>query len=404
MVEYLDKTGLSVFWEKIKDRITNTFGNALTISGGDIANIFALTNGEYNFSITNEAGTHNITTNLEVNAPTIKADTFVKNGGTSTQFLMADGNIYELNTLREDILTVYTLGLTLSNWGESNSSKSVKSWLQYIVDKTYTTTQIDTKLSEITNKLTSVLRWKGIKDTYNDIISITSAEIGDVWHNNADGKEYVATAKIDGTASAGSWEELGGTYDLSKYENAVKADTVTFTTPEGTKVTDLQFYNLKNTKYNLSIPVASALSTGVIRLYDPLSDAALGDEFTQLLVRSSDNVAYVDQKFKPTKANSSGSTAYPILFWNSTTDVKKLPEYYNNFVYNPVTAKLTISGTDSVSSTIQVDSIITKSNSAPKLGTGTVAKATQIMYLNAGVLTAGEELSAITTDYINSLS
>ena len=62
---------------------------------------------------------------------------------------------------------------------------------------------------EIDSKVASVFRFKGAKENLGEVKSIENPAIGDVWHTNDDGKEYVYT----GT----EWELLGFTIDLSAY-------------------------------------------------------------------------------------------------------------------------------------------------------------------------------------------
>ena len=62
---------------------------------------------------------------------------------------------------------------------------------------------------EIDSKVASVFRFKGAKENLGEVKSIENPVIGDVWHTNDDGKEYVYT----GT----EWELLGFTIDLSAY-------------------------------------------------------------------------------------------------------------------------------------------------------------------------------------------
>lgn len=62
---------------------------------------------------------------------------------------------------------------------------------------------------EIDSKVASVFRFKGAKENLGEVKSIEPPAVGDVWHTNDDGKEYVYT----GT----EWELLGFTIDLSAY-------------------------------------------------------------------------------------------------------------------------------------------------------------------------------------------
>lgn len=63
--------------------------------------------------------------------------------------------------------------------------------------------------NEINAKIASVFRFKGAKATYAEVEALTDMVTGDVWHVEADGKEYVYTGE--------AWELLGFTVDLSAY-------------------------------------------------------------------------------------------------------------------------------------------------------------------------------------------
>ena len=62
---------------------------------------------------------------------------------------------------------------------------------------------------EIDSKVASVFRFKGAKENLGEVKAIENPSIGDVWHTNDDGKEYVYTGA--------EWELLGFTVDLSAY-------------------------------------------------------------------------------------------------------------------------------------------------------------------------------------------
>lgn len=62
---------------------------------------------------------------------------------------------------------------------------------------------------EIDSKVASVFKFKGAKENLEEVKLIENPAVGDVWHTNDDGKEYVYT----GT----EWELLGFTIDLSAY-------------------------------------------------------------------------------------------------------------------------------------------------------------------------------------------
>lgn len=82
--------------------------------------------------------------------------------------------------------------------------------------------------SQISSKIASVFRFKGTKDTFADLPTSGNTE-GDVWHVAADHSEYV-WATVDGALNP-SWEQLGGTIDLSEY--ALKTDLKSLTFKAG---------------------------------------------------------------------------------------------------------------------------------------------------------------------------
>ena len=81
------------------------------------------------------------------------------------------------------------------------------------------------------SKLTSVYRYKGSVQNFNDLDSITSEEasglaIGDVWNIvnefEIDGKKYPAGTNVARTDTG--WDPLGGSIDLSSYYTKSEAD------------------------------------------------------------------------------------------------------------------------------------------------------------------------------------
>lgn len=62
---------------------------------------------------------------------------------------------------------------------------------------------------QIDTKIASVFRFKGAKENLDEVKAVESPVVGDVYHTNDDGKEYVYTGS--------EWELLGFTIDLSPY-------------------------------------------------------------------------------------------------------------------------------------------------------------------------------------------
>ena len=75
------------------------------------------------------------------------------------------------------------------------------------------TSKVDTAKSELQKeidaKVASVFRFKGAKENLEEVEAVENPAVGDVYHTNDDGKEYVYTGE--------AWELLGFTIDLSAY-------------------------------------------------------------------------------------------------------------------------------------------------------------------------------------------
>lgn len=68
--------------------------------------------------------------------------------------------------------------------------------------------------TEINEKLTALLRWKGSKPTLDEIKAVEGAVVGDVWHCEADNAEYVF---VGGEVEDKKWEYLGVSVSLDGY-------------------------------------------------------------------------------------------------------------------------------------------------------------------------------------------
>lgn len=163
----------------------------------------------------------------KVQGKSLVSDTLItKLEGLSTQA--------QLNTAIADAKKAGTNAATLANTAQStinsyktSNDKALKDGLAAKVDKvsgkslvsdteitklaglksqTAMESLMDTKISAA---VTSVLKWQGVKSSLPDIEGIASPTKGDVWHNNADGGEYVYNGS--------GWEELGTPINLSSY-------------------------------------------------------------------------------------------------------------------------------------------------------------------------------------------
>lgn len=395
-MEYLDKTGLTALWAKIKNKI-NT--DAVSTHGAIITPSFTLKNTDSNktFEILTTANTQgsgynsSIRTNMSIKSTeSIQASKFTLADtelALNTNFLMANGEVLTKDALATDILTKSNVTATL--WGSNVSdSKSVQSWIQLLMDQVYPKGTVDSKFEEITSRITSVLSWKGTKADLSAITQITQANKGDVWHSNANGKEYVATDAISGTARPEVWEELGGTQDLSYLNMALSGEGLVIGTSYKESV--LVGQRLDGTGVTLKFPIASTSKTGMIRLYDSENDTLDTEKYNPLQI-SSTGVAYVDKRVDITE-NESSSAQYWVTFCTNGISRTNL-NASDYFLYNPSKKTLYVNNirqSNDVSDTLP-----------PTLGTKTIGGATQIMYLKDGTLTAGESFTAITTAWIN---
>lgn len=395
-MEYLDKTGLTALWAKIKNKI-NT--DAVLTHGANITGLFTLKNTDSNKTLeilttpNTSGGGYNssIRTNMPVKSTeSIQASKFILADtelAINTNFLMANGEVLAKDALATDILTKSNVTATLWGSGVSDST-SVQSWIQLLMDQVYPRGTIDSKFEEITSRITSVLSWKGTKADLSAITQITQANKGDVWHSNANGKEYVATDAISGTARPEVWEELGGTQDLSYLNMALSGENLVIGTSYKESV--LVGQRLDGTGVTLKFPIASASKTGMVRLYDSENDTLDTEKYDPLQI-SSAGVAYVDKRLDITE-NESSSAQYWVTFCTNGASRTNL-NASDYFLYNPSKKTLYVNNirqSGDVSDTLP-----------PTLGTKTIGGATQIMYLKNGTLTAGESLTAITTAWIN---
>ena len=115
-----------------------------------------------------------------------------------------------------------------------------------------------------------VLKFKGVKSSESAITGLTSADVGDMWINSADGSEWVCKVKVDGTASASSWERLGnasGTVIDSNYKHIT--------------VTSSSVSDGTNTFTKYSHPTATAVSAAAVKVgKDALGHVVLGNALT----------------------------------------------------------------------------------------------------------------------------
>lgn len=171
---YLDKTGLALVWEKVKNALS---GKVDKVDGKGLS-----TNDYTSAEKTKLSG---VATGAQVNV----LEGIQRNGNTVTI----------TNKIANISVPTATSDLT-------NDSGFV------------TSSDVDTAISAA---MTTVMNYKGTKATVADLPSTGNVK-GDVWHVTATGGEYA----WDGT----EWQELGSTVDLSGYVQS--SDMVAITSNE----------------------------------------------------------------------------------------------------------------------------------------------------------------------------
>lgn len=87
-----------------------------------------------------------------------------------------------------------------------------------------TASQVAAAIAELKTQIAGVWHLKGTKDTTAEILALTSAEIGDVWHSKEDGSEWVCTKILPVDGSSDCWEEIGTVVDLTAYYTKTEVD------------------------------------------------------------------------------------------------------------------------------------------------------------------------------------
>ena len=136
------------------------------------------------------------------------------------------------SALTTDIVNSQNKVAAASSVFNVNTSKVDKSSIVNSLDNTDTTKVLSAAqgkvLNDRINSLGSVYKYKGNKNTIEEVLALTDAKIGDVWNViqefSAGGKKYpagtnIACIKNTSTSehSEVNWDPLGGTVDLSGY-------------------------------------------------------------------------------------------------------------------------------------------------------------------------------------------
>lgn len=223
---FLDKTGLALVWEKIKN-LAN--GKVDKETGKGLSSNDYTSNEKTKLSGIEAGAQVNVLEGIQKNGTTITPVNKIANISvpTATSELQNDSGFITAEDVPEGATASTTTPLmdgTASVGSElafargdhrhpTDTSRASASDLTSVSGRVSTLenagyqTAADVA-SAIASAVTSVLNYKGTKATVAQLPS-SGNEVGDVWHVTEDGGEYV----WNGT----SWEELGSTIDLSGY-------------------------------------------------------------------------------------------------------------------------------------------------------------------------------------------
>jgi hypothetical protein len=132
----------------------------------------------------------------------VVANKLIKNGGTASQILMADGSVKGIG----DLITVPNISIT---------DTGTKPIVGDITASGHTVTVTRIGLDDL--GLASAYKYKGSKDKYSSLPT-SGNTTGDVWNVTDTGMNYAWT----GTA----WDALGSTIDTSGFVSATKNASV----------------------------------------------------------------------------------------------------------------------------------------------------------------------------------
>lgn len=104
--------------------------------------------------------------------------------------------------------------------------------------------------------LSAALKFKGTKSTDAEILALTSADVGDVWHSTASDTEYVCVTAVSGTADSDAWEELGPARDAASSSHTHSV-TVTGTNAASTVTGSVTIPTVSKTQKYLSATVGT---------------------------------------------------------------------------------------------------------------------------------------------------
>lgn len=219
---YLDKTGLTSLWAKIKEKFvlkehkTGSSSEYKVLSDNNLTD--ALVQKINNAGVSDFSGNYDDLTGK----PQINGHELASGNQTAASLGLATPS--DISTATDDMATqAWVTGKGYQTSAQvqqavttATTDMATQSW---VTGRGYATTSSVQTL--INNAVASVLTYKGTKDTVS-ALPPTGNKTGDVWHVTADNGEYA----WNGTA----WEALGSSINLSVYVQ--KSDMVAISTAD----------------------------------------------------------------------------------------------------------------------------------------------------------------------------
>lgn len=234
------------------------------------------------------------------------------------------------SALTTDIINSQNKVAAASSVFNVNTNKIDKSSIVNSLDNTDTTKVLSAVqgkvLNDRINSLGSVYKYKGNKNTIEEVLALTDAKIGDVWNViqefSAGGKKYPAgtnVACIKNTSTTehteANWDPLGGTVDLSGY------------------ATKTEMNNNLNNKVDKSAIVNDLTTGGTTNVLSAEQGKQLDTDIHAL----EDNIQDLNQKI-PTKTSQLTNDSNFVITDNVLTKDNTV-EYNPTENYHPATRK-----------------------------------------------------------------
>lgn len=178
--------------------------------------------------------------------------------------------------------------------------------------------------------LSSALVFKGTKESDSDILTLTSAKVGDVWLSTGTNTEYVCITAVSGTASSAAWEKLGNVHDAASSshnhnvtvtgQNAASTVTGSVTIPTVSKTSKYMSATASGTTVGATGTATAVTGLNTTSIKNPTVTAV---KVPNITAKSHNNASYVTTT-AGSAASWSASVSNGVLSfsWTANTPTK----------------------------------------------------------------------------------